>query len=73
MLNEHHAHLTKHGRIVIEIVDGKTQMEITGFEGEGTTCHDTVALACAWACEQVAIELRETMQRPGGGICVIGD
>ena len=73
MLDAKHAHLTQHGCIVIEMVDGKTQMMITGFSGQGTTCRDVIALACAWASEQLAIELRETMQRPGGGICVIGD
>ena len=73
MLDANHAKLTQTGRLVIETVDGKTQMEITGFHGDGTTCRDLVALACAWAMEQLAIELRETMQKPGGGICSIGD
>lgn len=58
MLDAKHAHLTQHGRLVIEMVNGKVQMEITGFEGEGTSCRDVVALACAWAMEQLAIELR---------------
>lgn len=64
MLDADPARLTKHGTITIE-PDGRICVD--GFEGKGASCRDVAALAMAWAIGVLAEDLRQTMERPGGG------
>lgn len=40
---------------------------LRGFEGEGTSCRDVVALAIVWAIGELQRELAATLREPGGG------
>lgn len=67
-LDATHSKLTKVGRIVIE--DGQVLVE--GFDGEGCSCRDVAVLACMHGIEVLTQEARKSIEKPGGGMIVIG-
>lgn len=46
------------------------QVIVKGFEGENCSCRDVAVLACAWAIEVLAREMRADIERPGGNMSV---
>ena len=51
---------------VLEVSVRPGRIEVRGASSSGS-CRDTAALALVWAIGRLQVELKETLERPGGG------
>ena len=56
--------INQHGTVTVCQIDGIT---MHGFEFHNCTCREGAALACAWAIQELAREMKKMMERPGDG------
>lgn len=68
MLDRDEVHLTETGTITL----AEDRINIDGFRAENGTCRDTAALAIVWAIGRLQLELTQTLEKPGGGISIVG-
>lgn len=68
MLDGEEAKLTKTGTVTVR----GGRVVVKGFEGDGCGCREVAALGMLWAIGELQRQLMATLERPGGGDCVIG-
>lgn len=56
--------IDQHGTVTVNQIYGIT---VEGFEFHNCTCREGAVLACAWAIQEIAREMKKMMERPGDG------